>query len=140
MREAFFAAADTGKALRKVIPGSNVLIANGPVDGNTFLGVGLKIIIAPAIALTAPHQAAPSDMIAPEPVKTFCFGVGTLTIFYPIVQVGLVQKKNTFQDGIVLLHLLGGLATVRIIPCFFIRIDIVFYMLDIPSPLQHDHL
>src|SRR5690606_30810428 len=42
--------ADAHEFFYIVIPGSNIPVANRPVYGNPFFGVGLKIQIAPAVA------------------------------------------------------------------------------------------
>jgi hypothetical protein len=48
--------AHTDEVFHVVIPGFDVLVANGPINSVTFLEIGLKIDVAPTVALSPPHD------------------------------------------------------------------------------------
>src|SRR6266849_6116610 len=62
-------AADADEILDVIVPRSNILVANGPVDSDALAQIGLEVQIAPAIALAAPHDGATADVTAPNPEK-----------------------------------------------------------------------
>jgi len=49
-------AADTDEVLHVVVPGLDIPVADGPVDGDAVLEIALEVYIAPAVALAAPHH------------------------------------------------------------------------------------
>src|SRR5437667_2996603 len=67
LREAFRLAANARKFLNIVVPGSDVGIANRPIDGDSVFQVGLKIEIAPAIALAAPGDGLSAHLAPANP-------------------------------------------------------------------------
>src|SRR6266849_4606537 len=73
-------AADADEILDVIVPRSNVLVANGPVDSDTLAQIGFEVQVAPAIALAAPHDGAPADMTAANPEKGLT-GIGGVGVF-----------------------------------------------------------
>src|SRR5260370_15592034 len=60
LRQTFRLPADPSAFLDIVIPRSHIRVANRPIDGDAFLGVGFKIHIAPTIGLAAPGDGLSS--------------------------------------------------------------------------------
>src|ERR1700722_9006312 len=88
-RKVLYRTADACKFLHISIPGLDIFIPDGPVNGETIPDIGFELIIAPSIALAPPRQAAPSHMIAAKPVETLDLGIWAFTVLAPVVQVGL---------------------------------------------------
>src|SRR5260370_26011796 len=79
LRQAFGLAADAGELLHVVVPGSNVRVANGPIDGDSLFQIGFEIEIAPAVTLAAPEDGLSADLAATNPGKMLS-GIGGGTI------------------------------------------------------------
>src|SRR5713101_3380468 len=71
LRQAFGLAADASELFDVVVPGSDVRVANGPIDGDSLFQIGFKIEIAPAITLAAPEDGLSADLAAANPGKMF---------------------------------------------------------------------
>ena len=84
LRQTFDLAADTGEFLDVVIPGSDVGIADRPIDSDSIFQVGLKIQIAPAIALAAPSDGFSPNLSAANPGE----------VLSGIARVGIVVIPN----------------------------------------------
>src|SRR5580698_3593520 len=65
--EAFGLSCDADEIFDVVIPGSDVRVANGPVDSDAFLQIRFEIEIAPTIGLTAPNDGTAADLTAANP-------------------------------------------------------------------------
>src|SRR5471032_1273616 len=87
-----------------IVPGSEVGVADRPVDGDSFLCVGLEVEVAPAITLTTPHQRASADVVAAIPIEALYFCVGRILVGGPVVEIRLVQRIVTLQDRVELFH------------------------------------
>src|SRR5690606_29188397 len=66
--DVFFFTADADEALHIIVPGSDVLIAYGPVYRDAVFEVGFEIEITPSIAVPSPQQGAPTQYVGPYPV------------------------------------------------------------------------
>src|SRR6266436_1424373 len=71
LRQSFSLPANSGEFLDVVIPRSDIRVANRPIDGDAFLGVGLKIEIAPTIGLAAPGDGLAANLTSFYPGKMF---------------------------------------------------------------------
>src|SRR5690349_14797152 len=80
MRQALSLSADAYEPFGILIPGSQVLITNGPVHPVSILPVSFKIEVAPAVAVPAPEQGAAAHNIAPDPIEAFYFVIGVFDI------------------------------------------------------------
>jgi hypothetical protein len=113
LRQTFGLAADAGELLDVVIPRGEISVTDGPVDGYSVFQIGFEIEIAPAIALTSPHEGLAADLAAANPGEVFArfAGVGVIDI---------VDKKlmGEFIAGVVALALdgLDALALRAIVP------------------------
>jgi hypothetical protein len=76
MGKAQFFSTHPHKCFHIRIPGSNVFVANGPVYGNPFPGIGFKVQVAEAVALLSPEQRSATRLVAPDPVETFYLYIG----------------------------------------------------------------
>src|SRR5258707_54201 len=83
LRQSFSLPANSGEFLDVVIPRSDIRVANRPIDGDAFLGVGFKIEIAPTIRLAAPGDGLAADLASFDPGKMFsgCASVRIFRIF-----------------------------------------------------------
>jgi hypothetical protein len=77
-------------------------------------------------------------MITPEPVKPLNFRIGAFAILDPEIQVGFTQRVIPFKYRVIFDHLLGSSTSMGEIPGVFIGIDVVFNMLDISTPFEHN--
>src|SRR5207247_9527725 len=82
LRQSLRLARDSDEILDIVVPGRDVLIANRPVNGDSFAQVGFEIQITPAIRLSSPHDGSPAHMAAANPQErlTWIGGIRVLTI------------------------------------------------------------
>src|SRR5215210_562779 len=64
LRHVLARAVDAGVRLDVVVPWRQVLVADRPVDGDSILRIRLEVEVAPAVALTSPHQRTPADVVA----------------------------------------------------------------------------
>ena len=81
----------------------------------TIFGIGCKIKIAPAIALTAPRKTATAYMIATNPVVGFHLVVRMIFIIYKEMTVGFIAK-STHLNVLFLTHLFSDHVAVGKIP------------------------
>src|SRR5205814_293810 len=90
LRQAFGLAADAGKLFDVVVPGREVRIADRPIRSDSLFQVGLKVEIAPAIALPSPGDGFAADLAAANPGKVFSGGRG----------IGIVRVANKKLMGV----------------------------------------
>src|ERR1700719_2879289 len=78
----FGLAADADEILHVVVPGLDVLVADGPVGGNSVAEVGFEIQIAKTIALAAPHDGLAAYLSSTNPSERLVRvgGVGIIEI------------------------------------------------------------
>ncbi len=127
---------DARVAFDVIVPGSDVGVADRPVDRDPLSRVGLEVEVAPAIALAAPHERAPAHVIAAKPVEPLHLGVGRLPVRSPPVEVLLVQRVIPLQHRVGQLHRPGALAAMGVLPGSLGRVDIVLDVLDVLAPLE----
>ena len=120
------------------IPGGQFLVPDGPVHGDAVLSVGFKVEVAPAVRLPAPHQRPPAYLVAPEPIEGLNLHVRAFFFVDPKIQVAFVQGVVPLQNRVVLYHLLSFAASVRKLPGALVGVDVVFDVLNVAPPLQHD--
>src|ERR1700704_5293495 len=102
LRESLGLAAHADEVLDVVIPGSDVLVANWPVNGNSLAQVGFKIEIAPAIGLPAPDDGASANLPPSDPQEwlTFVGGVGILFVVDEELAVQFVERATLLLHGL----------------------------------------
>ena len=64
---AFRLAAHADETLHVVVPRRELLVADGPVHGDTFFRVRLEVHRTPAVRLPTPHDGTAADVIAAHP-------------------------------------------------------------------------
>ena len=143
LRQTLIRTADTHPAFDMVVPGGEVGIADRPVDADPFLGVGLEVEIAPAIALPAPGDRPAADMIPADPVEAVHLGVGMLVILHEPVVPLIVD--GVACAGLLLVMLLdlvlrGAAARIAEIPRVLVEGRIVLAMLHLPAAFEHQRL
>ena len=67
MRESFGLTADANETLDPIVPGREVGVPNGPVDGDPVSLVGLEVEVAPAIDLPGPDYGLAPDLSRAKP-------------------------------------------------------------------------
>src|SRR5260370_605317 len=113
LRQAFGLGADAGELFHVVVPGGDVRVADGPIDGDSLFQVGFEVEIAPAIALSSPGDGFAADLAAANPGEMFSGSRG--------IRIVLVADKKLVRvliASVVALALngLSGLAFVAIVP------------------------
>ncbi len=125
-----------GERLDVIVPGSEVGVAQGPVDADALPEVRLEVEIAPAVALAAPKQRASADVVAAEP------GVG---LHLHVRRFPVVHEKGR----VVLAHLVDVVAgaqgrrhpvAVGKFPGGLERVHVTGDVLDVFAPLEEEHL
>src|SRR5712692_9491312 len=78
LRQAFSLAADAGELFHVVVPGRDVRVADGPIDGDSLFQIGFEIEIASAVTLAPLYDGFSANLVAANPGKMFfgCEGVG----------------------------------------------------------------
>src|SRR5690606_35710671 len=92
LRQPFFLSAYPGEFFNVIVPGRDVLVPDGPVDGDPFPGMGLKIQVAPPVTLSSPHDGSSAHDIGTVPVKPLFFLVGSVHVVKPIAFVVLTVR------------------------------------------------
>ncbi|MNI06857.1 hypothetical protein D3C73_598510 [compost metagenome] len=82
---------NTRKFFNVTIPRCYIFITYGPVNPMPVFAICFKINIRPPIALPPPHKRAPTNVIAPEPIKGFYFLIWTFCLISPKVDVPFVH-------------------------------------------------
>src|SRR5262249_38590368 len=113
LRQSLPLAADPRQIFPIVIPGGDLRVTDGPLNGNPLFLSGLEIEIAPAIALAAPHDGFSSDLAAANPGKMLS-GIAGVRVFLVVDE----ELMGIFVAGVVALALdrLRTLALVAIVP------------------------
>src|SRR5688500_6939535 len=125
-------------ALDVVVPGLDVGVPDGPVDGDAVLGIPLEIEVSQPIALASPPERASADLVAAEPVEPPDLGVRAVLVGCPEGEILLVEWIVALQDGIHLFHRLGTPATMRVLPRRLGGVHVVLHVLHTSTALQHD--
>src|SRR4051812_14389257 len=73
MRQAFAASLDADELLDVAPPRRHVVVADRPVDGDSFAGVRFVIEITPAKDAAAPHDRLATDLPAANPRERLAF-------------------------------------------------------------------
>src|SRR5713226_1382640 len=143
LRQSFGLSADSGEFLHVVIPRCNIRVTNRPIDGDTFLGVGFEVKIAPAIGLASPGDGLSADLTPFDPGKMFSrfAGVGIVGIF----DEKLIRK---FVARVITLALdrLSGLAFLAVIPIAILEFPdrnvfhVIFFRSDGPAGFENERV
>src|SRR5882724_11807219 len=78
LRQVLSATANADETLYMVVPRGQVVVTNGPVDGDAVARIRLEIHRAPPVALAAPRDRTTADLIAAYPVEPLLFDVGII--------------------------------------------------------------
>src|SRR5229473_615672 len=139
LRQSFGLSADSGEFLHVVIPRRNIRVTNRPIDGDTFLGVGFEVKIAPAIGLASPGDGLSADLAPFDPGKMF-------SRFAGVRIVGVIDEKliRKFVARVITLALdrLSGLAFLAVIPIAILEFPDrnVFHVILFRNNLQFEFL
>ena len=84
LRQVLSLAADASELFNVVVPRCDLVVADRPVDADTFLHVRFEVQITPPIGLPRPHDRAPTHVAAANPMKRLVFveSVGVLVIVH----------------------------------------------------------
>ncbi len=106
LRQLFGLAAHSDEVLDVVVPRSDVLVADGPINGDLFARIGLKIQVAPAIALPAPHDGPAAHVPAANPQEGLVRrrGVGVFLVVYEELARPFVQRVAFFLNRLLVGH------------------------------------
>src|SRR5207245_2788697 len=106
LRQPFGLAAHSDEVLHVVIPRSDVLVADGPINGDPFARIGLKIQVAPAIALPAPHDGPAAHVPAANPQEGLVRRrrVGVFLVVYEELARPFVQRVAFFLNRLLVSH------------------------------------
>ena len=100
LRKSFGLTRDADEIFHIVIPGSDVLVANRPIDGDALAQIRFEIEITPAIRLSSPDNRAATHLTSPNPQKWlagFC-GVRILLVVDEEFAVPLVHPVAGLLD------------------------------------------
>src|SRR5712671_2094854 len=142
LRKTFRLAAHSDEILDIVIPGSDVLISNGPVSSESFAHVGFKIEIAPAIGLTAPDDGTSPNLPSADPQERLIFigGVGVLFIVDEKLAVQFAERAALLLDR---LFAIESIAVAHVTKSFVPDGDMLHVILtglDRPARFQDERL
>src|ERR1700743_1911430 len=135
MRKPFRLSADPREFFNIIIPGSDILVSDRPIDGNTFLCIRFKIHVTPAIALSSPGERAAANLVASYPVKRVSLDVRMVLIVYKKLLVPFIicetLNRVLFSVPVRILKPVSKIQWIQH------GSGIVLYMLDLSSALQH---
>ena len=137
LREARILSAHPDERLDAVVPGLDVLVADGPVDTDALLLVCIEVQVAPAEAVARPQQGAPAHLVAPEPAEVLHRVVRMVFVLDEEVLGVLPEQVEVLLDGIVLEVLRRRLVPVRQLPGNERRCRVVFDVLDVAAALEN---
>src|SRR3984893_14112720 len=139
LRQTFGLAAYSYEILSVLVPGLDVLVADGPIGGDSVAYVGFEIQVAKTIALTAPHDGLAANLAAANPGE-WLVRVGD------VGGVEIVDKKfaGVFITRVITLALnfLSSEALVTIIPAAILQLprgnmlDVVLFRNDRATGFQ----
>src|SRR6266550_3658994 len=100
---------DSDEILDIVVPGRDVLIANRPVNGDSFAQVGFEIQITPAIRLSSPHDGSPAHMAAANPQErlTWIGGIRVLTIIDEELAIPFIHSTARLLNRLIVIEALA---------------------------------
>src|SRR6266513_856605 len=136
-------AAHPHEALDVVVPGSQVLVADGPVDTVPVAQIGPEVEVAPTPAQPAPDQTAPAELVAADPAERLAVGrdVGVFSIVYEKVPGRLAERVVLALNRVVaLVQRLLAPAAVRQLPGLQPLRDVVLPVLHVAAALEHERL
>src|SRR5216684_2523902 len=143
LRQSFGLSADSGEFLHVVIPRRNIRVTNRPIAGDTFLGVGFEVKIAPAIGLASPGDGLSADLAPFDPGKMF-------SRFAGVRIVGVFDEKliRKFVARVITLALdrLSGLAFLAVIPIAILEFPdrnvfhVIFFRSDGPAGFENERV
>ena len=102
MREAFALSTDANERFDAVVPRSDVLVANRPIDGDTLASVGFEVEVTPAIDLASPDRRLAAYLPRTEPIKRLVLrsGVRIVHIIGPRPVAPFVERNRAPLTGL----------------------------------------
>ncbi|MBX7122474.1 MAG: hypothetical protein K1X42_10125 [Opitutaceae bacterium] len=140
VRETLLGTTDPGETLNMVIPRRNVGIADGPIDGYTLSGIGLKIQVAQSEAQASPHERSAADLVAAEPLEGLSFGVGIVDVVGPPILVQFSQNALAELDGMFGFQCERVASTMRHLPRAAEGVHIILDVLNVAPAFEQQHL
>src|SRR2546425_7246651 len=100
---------DSDEILDIVVPGRDVLIANRPVNGDSFAQVGFEIQITPAIRLSSPHDGSPAHMAAANPQERLIRvgGIRVLAIIDEELAIPFIHSTARLLNPLIVIEALA---------------------------------
>ncbi len=139
LRQTFARTGDTRMPFHVVVPRRQFVIADRPVDRDPLLGIGLKVEVAPTVALSSPGQRATAHLIASIPVEPLDLRVRRFLFVYPKSEIFLIERVVPLEHGVGLLHGIRATAAVQVFPRSLGGVDVVLDVLDVAASLQQQH-
>jgi hypothetical protein len=137
MRDIVPVARDAGEAFHVTVPGGQVRVADGPVDGEPVAGRGLELVVAPPLRLPGPDEGFAAHLVAANPVEGLFLHVGVFLVLHEKVFGGLLEGVAATHHGIFGLHVEGKPAAVREVPGVFGGSGIILDVLHVPAAFEH---
>src|SRR6478736_3109745 len=88
LRKPFGPTAYTGEFLNIIIPGLQVLVADGPIYSMTIFQIGIEIQIAQPVTLASPGERPATYLITPNPMKGIILDIRMVAVIYKKLFVG----------------------------------------------------
>src|SRR5690606_474589 len=92
------------------------------------------------VALPPPHERPPAYLVSAIPIETLHFNIRAFLLVHPEIEIFFVQRVIPAENGLVFYHLLRPAAAMRKFPGMFGRRGIIFHVLHVATPLQHNGL
>ena len=139
--DTFLLTLNTDELLNVGVPGGNVLVADGPVDGHAVFGVRLEVVVAPPVTVAAPHDGTAADVVTADPVKTLVLVVVEFIVLVDPVQIILLYPP---VEAVLLVIVAGDLFAGHLALKFQVpgieRRGGVVPVLHHPAALEHERL
>lgn len=130
LREVVLVAADAGELLDMAVPGGEVVVADGPGNGEPVAGGAFEFKGAPALGLAGPKEGFAADLVAADPIERFLLYVGVRLIFYEEVLGGFAIGITAIDDGAFGVVFFGHIAAVEEVPGILCCGGVVFEVFD----------
>src|SRR5262245_24920789 len=112
-----------------IVPGSNLIVSNGPGNGDSLFLVGLEIHLAPAIALPTPQDRSSAEPVTPPPTEGLRFCIWAVFFVGPGIHYLFLRRPSAMDHRVFRSLLVGSVSTMRKLP------DILGGALIIPDVL-----
>src|SRR5690606_33948069 len=76
--QSVFVSGNSGKLFYVAVPGREVPVTDGPVDGKTVAGRSFKVEVTPPLRMTRPEDGLAAHLVPTHPVERFFLNVRVL--------------------------------------------------------------